>query len=196
MAKGKLNSKKQNEKEDVIDKEVENDNTQCEEENNDEIESKTEEQARIEELESKLKEKQKESDEYLELLRRTMADFDNYRKRTNKEKESIYNEGTCDTVKEFLPVLDNLERAISYESVSDSLTKGVEMVYKQFNDILKKIGVEEIEAQGVEFDPDYHNAVMHIEDESLGSNVVVEVLQKGYKLKEKVLRHSVVKVAN
>lgn len=145
----------------------------------------------------KLEEKQKECDGYLELLRRTKAEFDNYRKRTIKEKEALYDDGFADAMKNVLPVLDNLERAVSFsDSNSDSLLEGVQMVIKMFKDSLAKAGVEEIEAEGQKFDPDYHNAVMHVEDENVGENVIVDVLQKGYKYKDKVIRYSMVKVAN
>jgi molecular chaperone GrpE len=148
-------------------------------------------------LEKKLAEKQKECDDYLELLRRTKAEFDNYRKRTSKEKEALYDDGFADAMKEILPVLDNLERALSFSnSSSDGLFEGVQMVTKMFIDSLAKVGVEEIKAEGQKFDPNYHNAVMHVEDESVEENIIVDVLQKGYKYKEKVIRYSMVKVAN
>lgn len=149
------------------------------------------------ELQRKLEEKEKECSEYLELARRTKAEFDNFRKRTQKEKESLYGDGIGDAVKELLPVLDNLERALAYnEAEEKSLYDGLEMVLKSFYDILGKIGVEEIEADGVEFNPDFHNAVMHVEDPELGENTVAEVLQKGFRLKDKIIRYSMVKVAN
>lgn len=153
----------------------------------------------LEELQKKLEEKNKECSEYLDLARRTKAEFDNYRKRTQKEKETIYTEGIADAVKDMLPILDNLERALGFRNVEtgdNSLYEGVGMVLKSFKDILIKMGVEEIEAEGIAFDPDFHNAVMHVEDPELGMNTVAEVLQKGYKFKDKIIRHSMVKVAN
>lgn len=151
----------------------------------------------LEEMQKKLEEKERECSEYLDLARRTKAEFDNFRKRTQKEKETLYTEGTADAVKELLPVLDNLERAIGFKDVEDkSLYEGVEMVLRSFKDILNKMGVEEIEAEGQSFNPDFHNAVMHIEDPELGENTVAEVLQKGYKFKDKIIRYSMVKVAN
>jgi molecular chaperone GrpE len=148
-------------------------------------------------LNTKLEEKEKECQEYLDLLKRTKAEFDNFRKRAIKEKEASYDEGFTNAMKNMLPVLDNLERAVGFsEDKSGSLAEGVEMVLKMFKDTLSKAGIEEIEADGQKFDPDYHNAVMHIEDENFEDNAIVEVLQKGYKYKDKVLRYSMVKVAN
>lgn len=128
-------------------------------------------------------------------LARTVAEYENFRKRTSKEKESIYTNACADILKETLPVLDNLERAITVDGNIEDLKKGIEMTIKQFNDALEKLNVEEIETDG-EFDPNMHNAVLHVDDEQYGKNEVVEVFQKGYKREDKVLRHSVVKVAN
>lgn len=136
-----------------------------------------------------------ENDTLKDRLARTVAEYDNFRKRTAKEKEGIYTDACEDILKEMLPVLDNLERAISVEGTVDDLKKGVEMTIKQFNNALEKLSVEEIQADG-EFDPHVHNAVMHIDDDQYGNNQVVEVFQKGYKRGDKVLRHSMVKVAN
>lgn len=151
----------------------------------------------IKSLRDKLKAKEKECNEYLDLLKRTKAEFDNYRKRTTKEKENIYDDGLSDAISNILPVLDNLERAVTYKEADEgSLLQGIEMVMKIFKDSLEKLGVEEILAEGQKFDPDYHNAVMHVENEELEENVVAEVLQKGYKYKDKIIRYSMVKVAN
>lgn len=128
-------------------------------------------------------------------LVRTVAEYDNYRKRTAKEKEGIYTDACEDVLKLMLPVLDNLERAVAADGSIEDLKKGVEMTVKQFNDSLEKLGVEEISIENG-FDPNLHNAVMHIDDESYEKNVVVEVFQKGYKRGEKVIRYSMVKVAN
>jgi molecular chaperone GrpE len=128
-------------------------------------------------------------------LARTVAEYENFRKRTSKEKESIYTNACEDILKEVLPVLDNLERAITVDGNIEDLKKGIEMTIKQFNGALEKLNVEEIETDG-EFDPHMHNAVLHVDDEQYGKNQVVEVFQKGYKRDDKVLRHSVVKVAN
>ena len=128
-------------------------------------------------------------------LLRTMAEYENFRKRTAKEKEGIYTDACADVLKEVLPVLDNLERALSVEGCTEDLRTGVEMTVRQFNEAFVKLGVEELAPKG-EFDPNLHNAVMHIEDEQYGANEIVEVFQKGYKRANKVLRHSMVKVAN
>jgi molecular chaperone GrpE len=130
-------------------------------------------------------------DKYIRLT----AEYDNYRKRTSKEKENIYTDSCADILKEFLPVLDNLERAVEADGSLEELRKGVEMTLKQFHDALTKLNVEEINAEG-NFDPNIHNAVMHMESEEYGKNEIAEVFQKGYKRGEKVLRYSMVKVAN
>lgn len=130
------------------------------------------------------------------MLKRTMADFDNYRKRTTKEKESIYDDGFMDAVKQLLPVLDNLERALEYNNENESLIEGVKIIVKLYKDTMTKMNIEEINALGEKFNPEFHNAVMHVEDENYGENEVIEVLQKGYKYKDRILRYSMVKVAN
>ncbi|MBQ6820303.1 MAG: nucleotide exchange factor GrpE [Clostridium sp.] len=136
-----------------------------------------------------------EAEALKERLLRLTAEYDNYRKRTAKEKEGIYTDACTDVLKEMIPVLDNLERAMLVEGNVEDIKKGIEMTIKGFKTSFEKLGVEEIDASG-EFDPNYHQAVMHIEDESLGANSVVEVFQKGYKRGEKVIRYTVVKVAN
>ena len=134
-----------------------------------------------------------EQDKYLRLA----AEYDNYRKRTAKEKESLYTDAKIDTVNALLGVYDNLERGIAqYGDEESPHRKGLEMVFNQFKESLKKLGVETMDAVGQPFDPDKHNAVMHIEDESYGENTVVEVLQQGFTLGDKVLRFAIVKVAN
>ena len=128
---------------------------------------------------------------------RLTAEYDNYRKRTAKEKESLYNDAKIDTVKALLGVYDNLERGIAqYGDEESPHRKGLEMVFNQFKESLRKLGVETMDAVGQPFDPEKHNAVMHIEDESYGENTVAEVLQQGFTLGDKVLRFAIVKVAN
>ena len=128
---------------------------------------------------------------------RLTAEYDNYRKRTAKEKDSLYQDAKADTIREFLAVYDNLERAVSTEGDEDSPhKKGLEMIFHQYQEILKKLGVTEIEAQGAPFDPEKHNAVMHIDDENFGENVVSQVFQAGFMLGDKVIRFAMVKVAN
>ena len=132
------------------------------------------------------------NDKYLRLA----AEYDNYRKRTTKEKESIYSDAKLDTVKPFLDVADNLDRAVSQFEEGDPHRQGVEMICKQFTAVLEKLGVTEIEALGQPFDPEKHNAVMHIDDESLAENTVAEVFRKGYQMGDRVVRFAMVKVAN
>ena len=128
---------------------------------------------------------------------RLTAEYDNYRNRTAKEKDSLYQDAKADTIREFLAVYDNLERAVSTEGDEDSPhKKGMEMIFHQYQEILKKLGVTEIEAQGAPFDPEKHNAVMHIDDETYGENVVSQVFQAGFTLGDKVIRHAIVQVAN
>ncbi len=128
---------------------------------------------------------------------RLTAEYDNYRKRTAKEKDSLYQDAKADTIREFLAVYDNLERAVSTEGDEESPhKKGLEMIFHQYQEILKKLGVTEIEAQGAPFDPEKHNAVMHIDDENYGENVVSQVFQAGFMLGDKVIRHAIVQVAN
>ncbi|MCI6806976.1 MAG: nucleotide exchange factor GrpE [Clostridiales bacterium] len=133
-----------------------------------------------------------EHDSYLRLA----AEYDNYRKRSQKEKDNLYTEIRSETVEKFLPVYDNLERALAQETQDAAFKKGVEMTMNQLVSVMEKLGVESFGAAGNHFDPQLHNAVMHIEDESLGENVIAEVFQKGFKVGEKVVRFAMVKVAN
>ncbi len=128
---------------------------------------------------------------------RLTAEYENYRKRTTKEKESIYQDAKMDTVTAFLPVYDNLERAMKTEGDEDSPhKKGLEMIFTQYKEVLNKLGVTEMESLGQPFDPNRHNAVMHVHDENVGENVVVDVFQAGFMMGEKVLRFATVRVAN
>ena len=133
-----------------------------------------------------------EKDKYLRLA----AEYDNYRRRSQKEKENTYSDGKADTVLQLLPVYDNLARALKAECSDPNFYKGVEMTMTQLLSIFEKLGVTPIEAEGQPFDPAEHNAVVHVEDESLGENLVVEEFQKGFKLNDKVIRFAMVKVAN
>ena len=152
---------------------------------------------RVSELEQNIQKKDEEIASLNDKYMRLVAEYDNYKKRTVKEKEALYTSSVCDIVKELLPVVDNLERAMnSFEDKENEHYKGFEMVLRQTNDIFAKIGVEEIKAEGETFNPDLHNAVMHIDDENFGENVVAEQFQKGYTYKDKVIRYSMVKVAN
>lgn len=127
---------------------------------------------------------------------RTLAEYDNYRKRTVKEKESIYPEAKAVVIEKFLPVMDNFQRALDSAENKDAFYEGIVMLKKQMDELFVSLGVEEIKALGEEFNPELHNAVMHVDDEEQGENIVVEEFQKGYKIGDRVIRHSMVKVAN
>ena len=146
----------------------------------------------LEELEALKKSLSDQEDKFLRLA----AEYDNYRKRSQKEKDNLYTEIRSETVEKFLPVYDNLERALAQETQDAAFKKGVEMTMNQLVSVMEKLGVESFGAAGDHFDPQLHNAVMHIEDESLGENVIAEVFQKGFKVGEKVVRFAMVKVAN
>ena len=135
-------------------------------------------------------------DDLTDRLKRNMAEFDNFRKRTEKEKSSMYIIGAKDIIEKILPVVDNFERGLAQATEGDPFAEGMEKIYKQLTTTLESLGVEPIEAVDKEFNPDLHNAVMHVEDESVGDNIIVEELQKGYTYKGFVVRHSMVKVAN
>ena len=151
----------------------------------------------------KKKEKKDKKDEQIaeltDKLKRQLAEFENFRNRTDKEKSQMYAVGAKDVIEKILPVIDNFERglkSISEDQKGGPVASGMEMIYKQLITVLSDLGVTPIEAVGQEFDPNLHNAVMHAEDEGLGENIVAEEFQKGYKYKDTVLRHSMVKVAN
>ena len=151
----------------------------------------------------KKKEKKDKKDEKIEELtdrvRRQMAEFDNFRKRTEKEKTQMFETGAKSIVEKILPVVDNFERglaAVTEEEKGSPFVEGMEKIYKQMMTMLEEAGVKPIEAVGQEFDPNLHNAVMHIEDEEFGENIIAEELQKGYTYRDSVVRHSMVKVAN
>ncbi len=127
---------------------------------------------------------------------RQVAEFDNFRKRTAKEKQDTYSYALMKCITEFLPIMDNFERALACETQDTEYKKGVEMIYTQLTEMLKKLGVSEIEAEGKPFDPALHNAVSQKEDDSFGENIVCQVFQKGYQLGDKVIRHAMVVVAN
>lgn len=149
------------------------------------------------ESDKKIAELEKEVAAAKEAHIRTLAEYDNFRKRTAKEKEAIYTDAKAMCMTELLPVLDNFDRALSVtDSDVESYKKGMEMVNASFLDILKKLGVEAFGEKGETFDPNYHNGVMHIEDDTIDENVIAEVFSKGYKIGEKVLRPAMVKVAN
>ena len=146
-------------------------------------------QAELDALKEQLKQQQ---DKYLRLA----AEYENYRRRTAKEKETIWSDAKGDAAAAFLPVYDNLERALKQETADEAYKKGVEMTMNQLKAVLEKLGIVEIQALGQPFDPKLHNAVMHVEDESLGESTVAEVFQAGFQIGEKVIRFAMVKVAN
>ena len=146
----------------------------------------------LEELETLKNNLAEQEDKFLRLA----AEYDNYRKRSQKEKESAWADARAETVVAFLPVYDNLERALKQETADDAYKKGVEMTMTGLKEILSKLGVEEIPALGETFDPNLHNAVMHVEDEDAGENTIVEVFQTGFQSGGKVIRFAMVKVAN
>ena len=150
---------------------------------------------KIKTLEKELEDAKKLAEETNEKYLRMLAEYDNFRKRSAKERESIYADAYTDALTSVLPVLDNLERA---EGCSDAegLSKGLELTLKSFKETLEKMGVKEIEAMGKTFDPNLHNAVFHVDDDNYGENEIVEVLMKGYTKGDKVIRYSMVKVAN
>ena len=160
-------------------------------------EDKKEEKSKTSFFGKKKKDKSEQKvEELTDRLKRTMAEFDNFRKRTEKEKSSMYIIGARDIVEKMLPIVDNFERGLAQAPEDDPFAEGMKMIYKQMMTAFDEMGVKPIEAVGKEFDPNLHNAVMHVEDESVGENIVVEEFQKGYTYKDFVVRHSMVKVAN
>ena len=188
----------------VTEEETDTEMAQEETENTEETDAPTEEhpaegKTKTSFFGKKKKEKDKKDQQIEELtdrLKRNMAEFDNFRKRTEKEKASMYIIGAREIVEKILPVVDNFERGLAQAPEEDAFAEGIRMIYKQLMTTLEELGVKQIEAVGKEFDPDFHNAVMHVEDEEAGENIVVEEFQKGYTYKDFVVRHSMVKVAN
>ena len=150
----------------------------------------------LEKAKADLEAAQKELAEYKDKYLRLMAEYDNFRKRSVKEKADIYPEATAKAVEAFLPMADNFERALSTETTDEKYKSGVKMIYSQLGEALKSLGVEVIDRVGETFDPNLENAVSRIEDENLGENVVAQVFQKGYKRGDRVIRHAMVVVAN
>ena len=140
--------------------------------------------------------KDEKIEELTDRLQRQMAEFDNFRKRTEREKSEMFDMGARDVIEKILPVVDNFERGLAGADESDSFVQGMNKIYKQMTKILTDMGVETIEAEGAEFDPNLHNAVMHEDNPDVGENIITQELQKGYKYKDVVVRHSMVKVAN
>ena len=152
-------------------------------------EKKSKKDSEIEKLKAELEQKN-------DVLLRTAAEFDNYKKRTEREKSGVAEYARAGIIKQLLPILDNIDRAAGADRESPDYIKGIELIVKQLEGLSEKLGIEEIAKQGETFDPNLHEAVMHIEDENLGENVIAEVLQKGYKTGDTIIRHAMVKVAN
>ena len=191
----------------VKEKELEKEKTEkavSEEKETKETAASEKENKETSEKEEKASEKKKDPkdekiDELNDKLKRSMAEFDNYRKRTDKEKSAMYEIGAKDVIEKILPIVDNFERglnSIPEDAKGSAFEDGMEKIYKQFVKTLDDMGVKTIEAVGKPFDPNFHNAVMHVEDENLGENVVAVELQKGYTYKDSIVRHSMVQVAN
>jgi molecular chaperone GrpE len=166
------------------------------------VETKTTEEETTEEESSEDTKKDKKDkkdlkiEELTDRVTRQMAEFENFRKRTEKEKSSMYAAGAKDTIEKILPIVDNFERALACDSSDEAFKDGMDKIYRMMLKNLEEMGVVPIDAKGKPFDPNFHNAVMHIDDDSFGENEVVEELQKGYMYKDTILRHSMVKVAN
>lgn len=139
---------------------------------------------------------QEQVDSLNDRLLRTMAEYDNFRRRSQREKEAIYPQATAAAVSQFVPILDTFDRALGAPCGDEDFKKGVEMILTNFKEVLTKLGVEEFAEAGEPFDPEMHNAVMHVEDENLETGVIAEVFQKGYRMGDRIIRHAMVKVAN
>lgn len=184
--------------------EAEDDGTQAESSAEEAADSKETGDGTESEAEEKIDSKKKDPkdtliDELQDKVKRQMAEFDNFRKRTEKEKSAMFEMGASDIIKKLLPIVDNFERgfkSITDEEKETPFAKGMDMVYKQTMKMLEDADVKPIEALGLEFNPELHNAVMHVEDDSVGEGIIVEEFEKGYIYRETVIRHSMVKVAN
>lgn len=195
-AKKAAEAEKENAQEETVEEVQEECTEECTEENS------AEEEPKKKKLFEKKNKKDKRDEQIADLtdkLTRQMAEFDNYRKRTEKEKSAMYEVGAKDVIEKILDVVDNFERglqSVPEEQKEDPFVQGMDKIYKQLMTTLEGLGVKPIEALGNEFDPNFHNAVMHIEDENLGENIVAEDFKKGYMYRDSVVRHSMVKVAN
>lgn len=165
-------------------------------EENTEIQEEKKEIQENQESNDELENTKKELEETVDRLKRIMAEFENYKKRNTKEKDMLYNSILADIVAAFLPVVDNLEKAMATKTEDENLRQGIELVVKQINDIFTKFGVESIETVGKPFDPEVHEAVSSVQDDTLGEKIVKEEFRKGYKIGAKVIRHAMVVVAN
>jgi molecular chaperone GrpE len=184
------------EQENNVEQEDNNEETKKKTQADDEDEEKDVSELSRDELENEVEELKKENDKYYKHLQRTAAEFDNYKKRVSKEKDDIYNLAVGDTVVKFVNVLDNIERALQVDSADDKMKEGISLIKKQMLDIMADLGCSEIPTVGEVFNPEIHDAVMHIESEDYGEQIIVEELRKGYKCGDRVIRHAMVKVAN
>lgn len=162
----------------------------------DDIKNNVEVDSYIAKLNDDLENQRKKAEEYYESLKRNMADFDNFKKRITKEKDSLYISILADIINEFLPIVDTFEKALEAKCKDEEYKEGTRMIYTQVMELFKKFEVEEISALGEIFDPEFHEAVMSVEDDSKKEKEIVEVFKKGYKMKDKIVRHTLVKVAN
>ncbi len=174
---------------------TENQEVKNEEIGNQEFENQVKEIS-VKDLNIEIEKLKAENEKYYEHLQRTAAEFDNYKKRVSKEKEKIYSLAVGDIITQFISVLDSLDKATTAETTDLKMKEGVELIHKQMIDLIKGLGVEYIATVGETFNPEYHDAVMHIEDEKRGEKEIVEELRIGYKMGTRVLRHAMVKVAN
>lgn len=156
----------------------------------------TEEKTELESLREELETLQKAKDELYDKYLRTLAEYDNFRKRSQREKDAIYGDATVDAVKKLLPVLDNFERALNYECKDKEFKKGIALIQNTLVEVFDNLGVKEIPAMDAQFDPNLHEAVMHIDNPAYEENIVTDVYRKGYMLGDKVIRHTMVVVAN
>ncbi len=170
--------------------------TQNNEVENNELKTDEVEEISIKDLNEEIERLKAENEKYYEHLQRTAAEFDNYKKRVSKEKERTYNLAVGDIIIKVIPVLDSLDKAILTEKADTKSKEGIELIHKQMNDILTSIGVENIPTVNETFNPEFHDAVMHVEDEKYGEKEIIEELRCGYKFGDRVLRHAMVKVAN
>ena len=184
------------EKESAVGQDIDAEATKAEEGKDSEKKEKRRFGRKASKEEEKIAALEKEKAELNDKFLRICAEYDNFRKRSQKEKDALYGDIKANTVTQFLPVYDNLERALKQNTEDEAYKKGVEMIMTQFCSTLEKLGVKEIECLGEKFDPAMHNAVMHVDDEEKGENEIVEVFQKGFKLGDKVIRFAMVKVAN
>lgn len=150
----------------------------------------------LEELEQEVERLRKENEKYYDHLQRTAAEFDNYKKRVSKEKENIYQLAVGDVVAKYIPVVDSLEKGANVQGMEENMKEGIGLIYKQILDVMTSLNVEVIPTVNEKFDPEFHDAVMHIESEEYDEKTVIEELRRGYKMKDRVIRHAMVKVAN